>query len=186
MMNWKLKTNDVSSWYSAALDEYLSLHPDLELWELADPERLVIVSNTKFNFTIYTERTRKPWNNRRFCFFFYLRNIVQLLHQSWKLNPHYLIWLSNGHTCDFLLKPFFLGYSREKLKTGFSKLESYLKWHAKFQIIGFINATLIGWILYTFQYKIRLVSILRKREDQALISISTILKVSAQNISRNF
>ena len=31
-----------------------------------------------------------------------------------------------------------------------------------------------------YKYKIRLVSILRKREDQALISISTILKFSAQ------
>ena len=31
-----------------------------------------------------------------------------------------------------------------------------------------------------YKYKIRLVSVLRKREDQALISISTILKFSAQ------
>ena len=78
-MNLRLKTNDFSSWYSAALDEYLSLHPNLELWELADPERLVIVLNSKFNFNIYTERTRKLWNDRCFCFSFYLRNIVQLL-----------------------------------------------------------------------------------------------------------
>jgi len=35
------------------------------------------------------------------------------------LNPDYLIWVSNGHTFDFLLKPFFLGYSGEKSKTGF-------------------------------------------------------------------
>ena len=40
------------------------------------------------------------------------------------LNPDYLIWVSNGHAFDFLLKPFFLGYRREKSKTGFSKLES--------------------------------------------------------------
>ena len=32
--------------------------------------------------------------------------------------------VSNGHTFDFLLKPFFLGYSREKSKTGFFHLES--------------------------------------------------------------
>ena len=32
-----------------------------------------------------------------------------------------------------------------------------------------------------YKYKIILVSILRKREDQALISISTILKFSAQS-----
>ena len=33
--------------------------------------------------------------------------------------PYYrlLIWVSNGHTFDFLLKPFFLEYSREKSKT---------------------------------------------------------------------
>ena len=52
-----------------------------------------------------------------------------------------------------------------------------------FKFIGFIYATLIGWILYTFQdtsTKLGYVLILRKREDQALISISTILKFSAQ------
>ena len=35
------------------------------------------------------------------------------------LNYDYLIWESNGHTFDFLLKLFFLGYSREKSKTVF-------------------------------------------------------------------
>ena len=52
-----------------------------------------------------------------------------------------------------------------------------------FKFIGFIYATLTDWILYSFQglkYKIKLVSIIGKREDQALISISTILKFSAQ------
>ena len=39
-------------------------------------------------------------------------------------NPDYLIWVSNGHTLDFLLKPFFRGYSRENSKSGFLKLES--------------------------------------------------------------
>ena len=52
-----------------------------------------------------------------------------------------------------------------------------------FKFIGFIYSTLTDWILYSFQglkYKIKLVSIIGKREDQALISISTILKFSAQ------
>ena len=35
------------------------------------------------------------------------------------LNPDYLIWVSNGNTFDFIVKPFFLGYSREKSKTVF-------------------------------------------------------------------
>ena len=35
------------------------------------------------------------------------------------LKPDYLIWVSNGHTFDLLLKLFFLGYSRKKSKTGF-------------------------------------------------------------------
>ena len=37
-------------------------------------------------------------------------------HKQWDtraewdiLNPDYLIWVSNGHTFNFLLKPFFLG-----------------------------------------------------------------------------
>jgi len=36
-----------------------------------------------------------------------------------ELNPDYLIWVSNGHTFDVLLKSFFLGFSREKSKTDF-------------------------------------------------------------------
>ena len=35
------------------------------------------------------------------------------------LNPDNLIWVSNGHTFDFLCKLLFLGYSREKSKTGY-------------------------------------------------------------------
>ena len=74
------------------------------------------------------------------------------------LNPNYLIWVSNGHTFGFLLKPFFLGYSREKSKTGFLKFRESLPFlniilndAHNFKFIGFINATLIGWILYFFQ-----------------------------------
>ena len=71
--------------------------------------------------------------------------------------PDYLIWVSNGNTFDFLLKLFFLWYSSEKSKTGFLKLEiSYrfciliLNGAQNFKFIGFIYATLIGLILYTF------------------------------------
>ena len=60
-----------------------------------------------------------------------------------------------------------------------------LKWRTKFQIFWASYTRL--WLVecYTLfrlqnKYKIRLVSILRKREDQALISISTILKFSVQ------
>ena len=73
-------------------------------------------------------------------------------------NPDYLVWVSNEHTFDFLLKPFFLGYSREKSKTDFLKLESpsrfsilILNSAQNFKFIGYLYATLIGWILYTFQ-----------------------------------
>ena len=84
----------------------------------------------------------------------------------------------------------FFGYSTEKSKTGFSKLESPSSFcilisngAQNFKFPGFWYPTLIVWILYTFQeckYKIRIVSRLRKREDQALILISTILKFPAQ------
>jgi len=30
-------------WYRAALDAYLAVHPRLELWQVADPERQVIL-----------------------------------------------------------------------------------------------------------------------------------------------
>ena len=59
----------------------------------------------------------------------------------------------------------------------------YLKWRAKFQIYRphLSNSDWLNFIHFSgYKYKIRLVSILRKREDQALISISTILKFSAQ------
>ena len=77
------------------------------------------------------------------------------------------------------------------IKNRFSKLENPSRFYIiilngaqNLEFPGFWYATLIGWILYTFQgykYKIRLVSILWKREDQALISISIIQKFSALN-----
>ena len=85
------------------------------------------------------------------------------------------------NTLLIFLKPFFLGYSREKSKTCFSKF--YIRdcdW------LNFVH-------FYGYKYKIRLVSILRKREDHALISISTILKflnmdnlIICKNICQNF
>ena len=104
------------------------------------------------------------------------------------LNPDYLTWVSNGHTLDFLLKPFFLGYSREKSKTcffnwrvpPFSKYN--LKRRAKFKIyrLHIRDSDWLNFIHFSgYKYKIRLIWILWKREDQALISISTVLKFSA-------
>ena len=77
----------------------------------------------------------------------------------------------------------FLDYSTEKSKPCLSKLESpsflyiNLKWSAKFQISRLpIREFWLNFIHFSGYNKIRLVSRLRKREDQALISISTILK----------
>ena len=57
-----------------------------------------------------------------------------------------------------------------------------LKWRAKFQIFWLLIRD-SGWLNFIhfsgYKHKIRLVSRLRKRKDQALISISTILKFSA-------
>ena len=53
------------------------------------------------------------------CFFKKIKN-PELKTLEWDiLNHDYLIWVSNGHTFDFLLKPFL--YSREKSKTGIEK-----------------------------------------------------------------
>ena len=57
------------------------------------------------------------------------------------------------------------------------------KWHAKFQIFRLLNRD-SDWLNFMHfsgycKHKINLVSILRKREDQVLISISTILTFSA-------
>ena len=59
--------------------------------------------------------------------------------------------------------------------------EYNLKWYEKFQIYR-LHTRDSDWLdfIHFSRYKIRLVSIPRKREDQALISISTILKFSAQ------
>jgi len=106
------------------------------------------------------------------------------------LNLDYLIWVSNGHTFDFLLNPFFLGYSREKWKTVFIKIRESLpflyinlKLRANLKIyrLRIRDSDWMDFIHFSgYKYKIRLVSISIKREDQTLISISTILKFSAQ------
>ena len=74
------------------------------------------------------------------------------------LNPDYLIWVSNGHTFDFLLKPFFLWYSREKSKNRFLQFRESLPFlyiilngAQNFKFTGFLNVNRIGWILCTFQ-----------------------------------
>ena len=66
-----------------------------------------------------------------------------------------------------------------KIRESLPFLYINLNWRAKFQIYRLLIRdsdwlNLIHFLGYT--YKIRLVSRLRKREDQALISISTILK----------
>ena len=74
------------------------------------------------------------------------------------LNPHYLIWVSNGHTYDFLPKPFFLEYIVEKNQKQVLKNQkvppvsvyNVLNGAQNIKFIGFIYATLIGWILYIF------------------------------------
>ena len=87
-----------------------------------------------------------------------------------------------------MLNPLFFGYSIEKSKTGFLNLRVppvsiYLKWRANFQIYR-LNIRDSDWVNFIhfsgYKYKIRLVSRLREREDQALISKSTILKFSAE------
>ena len=91
---------------------------------------------------------------------------------------------------NFILNPLIFGYSTEKSKTGFFKIRESLpflyinlKWRAKFQISRLLirDSDWLNFIHFSgYKYKIRLVSRLRKREDQALISISTILKFPAQ------
>ena len=97
--------------------------------------------------------------------------------------------MSNGHTFDFLFNRSFLDIV-EKNQDPFFFLKKRipsaslhnLKWRAKFQTYR-LHIRDYDWLNFIqfsgYKYKIRLVSILRKREDQALISISTILKFSA-------
>ena len=99
------------------------------------------------------------------------------------LNPNYLIWESNGHTFDFLLNPFFLGYYREtSSKVPPVSIYNLIR-RAKFQIyrLHIRDSDWLNFIHFSGNKDtIRLISMLRKREDQALISISTILKFSVQ------
>ena len=89
---------------------------------------------------------------------------------------------------DTLLIFFFLGYILEKKKPVFPNQSgspgpvNNLKWRAKFQIyrLRIRNSDWLNFIHFSgYKYKSRLVSILRKREKQALISILAILKFSA-------
>ena len=70
-----------------------------------------------------------------------------------------------------------------KIREFLPFLYIHLKWCAKFQIYR-LHIRGSDWLNFIhflgYKYKIRLVSKLRKREDRALILISTILKFSAQ------
>ena len=109
-------------------------------------------------------------------------------------NPDCLIRISNVDTFNFLLNPLFFGYSTENQKSLFLNLrvrpyrllililikcEKSIKWCAKF-LISRLLIRPCDWRNFIYflgyKHKIRLVSRLRKREDQALISLSTVLK----------
>ena len=70
----------------------------------------------------------------------------------------------------------FLEIVQKKSKTCFSKFQIFRLLIRDSNWLNFINFHDKS----TTQYKIRLVSRLRQREDQALISVSTILKFPAQ------
>ena len=77
----------------------------------------------------------------------------------------------------------------KKIKNRYFKIWKFfpflfinLKWHIKFQIFRLLvrDSDCLNFIHFSgYKYKIWLVSILRKREDQTLLLISTILKFSA-------
>ena len=73
-----------------------------------------------------------------------------------------------------------------KIRESLPFLYINLKWRAKFQIYRLLirDSDWLNFIHFSgYKFKIRLVSRLRKREDQALISISTILKFPALFVS---
>ena len=102
--------------------------------------------------------------------------------------------MDSGHNFDFFLDSSFLDIVEKNQKPVF-KIREFLpilhinlKWRAKFLIyqLHIRDSDWLNFIHFLgYKYKIKLVSILRKREDQALISISTILKFSAQFKQKN-
>ena len=64
--------------------------------------------------------------------------VAELKTLEWGIpNPSYLIWVSNGHTFDFILKPSFVDKVEKNQKPVFQKLVSpflyiNLKWRQKF------------------------------------------------------
>ena len=52
-------------------------------------------------------------------FFVYDATRAENFRMRYPYSLDYLIRVSNGHTIDFLLKPFFLEYRRKESKTGF-------------------------------------------------------------------
>ena len=90
----------------------------------------------------------------------------------------------------FFFNRSFLDRVQSKIKNRFFNFRfplvsvNNLKWRANFLIYRVLirDSNWLNFIHFSgYKYKIRLVTIIRKREDQALISISTILKFSAQN-----
>ena len=131
---------------------------------------------------------RLPWN-----YVYRAENFRMRYRLSWLLNLSIHYPMDSGHNFDFFLNSCFLD-SREKSKTGF-KIREFLpilhinlKWRTKCLIyrLHIRDSDWLNFIHFSgYKYKIKLVSILWKREDQALISISTILKFSAQLFRSN-
>ena len=84
-----------------------------------------------------------------------------------------LIFFLNRSFLDINLNPFLI------LRVAPVSVYNF-KLRAKFRIYRFHSCESDFLHFLGYKYKIRLVSILGKREDKALISISTILKFSAQ------
>ena len=88
-------------------------------------------------------------------------NFSELGTLEWDtVDPDCLIRITNVDTYDFLLNPlFFLDKLKKNQKTFFFKFPSLfciliiliLNGAQNFKFIGFVFATLFGWILYTFQ-----------------------------------
>ena len=123
----------------------------------------------KIRVRTYKETDREKNNRLPYTLYGYKSSELKTL-EWYFLNPDYLIWVSDGHGFDFLLKPFFLGYSRENQKPVFLNyrvppISVYnLKWRASFKFIDFVYATLIDWIFMM----IRLVSILWKKRGSLI------------------
>ena len=137
-------------------------------WDIAYLDYLIWVSNgqwTQFWFLLkqlldIVEKNQKP--------VFKIREFLPILHINLKWRAKFLIYQLHICDSDWLNFIHFLG----------------CKWVCEYVRWDLQEAP--SWATQTaYKYKIKLVSILWKREDQALISISTILKFSAQFFRSN-